>query len=339
MWLILAFVSATFLGFYDTSKKASLKGNAVLPVLFLNTVFSTLIFSPFLIDYIGGFGWFSGSFLDTVPFRPDFGGTQITDYQHLPETLFSPLAAQSFSNSLSHSTLSATIKAHLLVILKAFIVLSSWIFGYFGLKHLPLTIVGPINATRPVLVLLGAMILFGERLNAYQWVGVILAIGSVFLMSRASKKENIDFSKNKWIWCIGLATLMGVISGLYDKFIMKSLSPMFVQSWFNLYQMIIMAVICGLIWYPKRNQTTPFQWRWSILLISIFICIADFAYFSSLNNADSLISVVSLVRRSSVIISFICAVIFFKERNLKAKILDLILLLMGMAFIWIGTQY
>ena len=305
MWLILAFVSATMLGFYDTSKKASLKDNAVLPVLLLNTIFSTIIFSPFLVDYIGGFGWFNGTFLDTAPFSGD---------------------------------LSSTRKAHLLVILKAFIVLSSWICGYFGLKHLPLTIVGPINATRPVLVLVGAMLIFGERLNTYQWIGVLLAIASIFLMSRAGKKENIDFRSNKWIWCVGLATLMGVISGLYDKFIMKSLNPMFVQSWFNFYQMIIMTAICGLLWYPKRHQTTPFQWRWTIPLISIFICIGDFAYFTSLNDPDSLISVVSLVRRSSVIISFACAVIFFKERNLKAKLLDLALLLAGMAFIWIGTR-
>lgn len=305
MWLILAFVSATMLGFYDTSKKASLKDNAVLPVLLLNTIFSTIIFSPFLVDYIGGFGWFNGTFLDTAPFSGD---------------------------------LSSTRKAHLLVILKAFIVLSSWICGYFGLKHLPLTIVGPINATRPVLVLVGAMLIFGERLNTFQWIGVILAIASIFLMSRAGKKENIDFKSNKWIWCVGLATLMGVISGLYDKFIMKSLNPMFVQSWFNFYQMIIMTAICGLLWYPKRHQTTPFQWRWTIPLISIFICIGDFAYFTSLNDPDSLISVVSLVRRSSVIISFACAVIFFKERNLKAKLLDLALLLAGMAFIWIGTR-
>ena len=166
----------------------------------------------------------------------------------------------------------------------------------------------------------------------------MLAIASIFLMSRAGKKENIDFRSNKWIWCVGLATLMGVISGLYDKFIMKSLNPMFVQSWFNFYQMIIMTAICGFLWYPKRHQTTPFQWRWSIPLISIFICIGDFAYFTSLNDPDSLISVVSLVRRSSVIISFACAVIFFKERNLKAKLLDLALLLTGMAFIWIGTR-
>ena len=242
MWLALAFISATFLGFYDTSKKASLKDNAVLPVLFLNTVFSTLIFSPFLLDYIGGFGWFTDTFLDTA------------------------------------SGAESSLQAHLLVVLKAFIVLSSWICGYFGLKHLPLTIVGPINATRPVIVLVGAMLIFGERLNVCQWIGVLISLSSIFLMSRAGKKENIDFRSNRWIWCVAAATLMGAVSGLYDKHIMKSLSPMFVQSWFNLYQMIIMAVVCALMWYPRRHQTTPFHWSRAIPLISIFICLADFAY-------------------------------------------------------------
>ena len=80
MWLALAFVSAALLGFYDTSKKASLKDNAVLPVLLLNTIFSTLIFSPFLIDSIGGYGWFSGTFLDTAAFGHS---TQITEYQKI----------------------------------------------------------------------------------------------------------------------------------------------------------------------------------------------------------------------------------------------------------------
>ena len=341
MWLILAFVSATFLGLYDTSKKASLKDNAVLPVLLLNTIFSTIIFLPFLIDYVGGFGWFAGTFLDTAPFDTIDRGVQTALSQTLTKTACSPNAARTSHNLLSLNNLLSTqpeIKAHLLVVLKAFIVLSSWICGYFGLKHLPLTIVGPINATRPVLVLVGAMLIFGERLNAYQWVGVVLAIASIFLMSRAGKKENIDFKRNKWIWCVGLATLMGVISGLYDKHIMRSLNPMFVQSWFNFYQMIIMTFICAFLWYPKRHTTTPFTWRWTILLISLFICLGDFAYYTSLSDPDSLISVVSLVRRSSVIISFACAVIFFKERNLKAKLLDLAILLVGMAFIWMGTR-
>ena len=311
MWLILAFVSATFLGLYDTSKKASLKNNAVLPVLLLNTIFSTLIFSPFLTDYIAGTGWFDGTFLATDPYAAKEAGEMAG---------LSPL------------------RAHALVILKSFIVLSSWICGYFGLKHLPLTLVGPINATRPVLVLVGAMLIFGEKLNLYQWAGVLLTILSIYMMSRAGKKENIDFKSNKWIWCVAAATIMGAISGLYDKFIMKSLSPMFVQSWFNFYQMIIMTVICATLWYPKRNQTTPFHWSWAIPLISIFICIGDFAYFTSLNDPDSMISVVSLVRRSSVIVSFACAAIIFKERNLRAKAIDLLLILIGMGFIWIGSM-
>lgn len=308
MWLILAFVSATFLGFYDSSKKASLKGNAVLPVLLINTIISTVLFSPFLADYLFDLNWFRSGLLSTAPYGQD--------------------------NELLNGT---TLHAHLLVVLKAFIVLSSWICGYFGLKHLPLTIVGPINATRPVLVLVGAMLLFGERLNGYQWIGVLLSIFSIYMMSRAGKKENIDFKSNKWVWCVAAATILGAISGLYDKFIMKSLNPMFVQSWFNFYQMVIMTAVCGILWYPKRHQTTPFHWSWAIPLISIFICLADFAYYTSLHDADSMISVVSLVRRSSVIISFICGALIFKERNLRAKALDLALILLGMIFIWIGT--
>lgn len=295
MWLLLAFISATLLGLYDASKKAALKDNAVLPVLLLNTLFCTLIFSPSLLDSICGFGWFDENY-------------------------------------------NSTTKEHLMVILKAVIVLSSWICGYFGLKHLPLTIVGPINATRPVMVLVGAMLVFGERLNAYQWTGVILAIASIFMMSRAGKKEQIDFKSNKWIWCVTLAAVLGAISGLYDKYLMNRLNPLFVQSWFNLYQFIIMSVICGVIWCPTRHKTTPFRWNWAIPLISIFISLADFAYFTSLNDQSSMISVVSLVRRSSVIISFICGVLIFKERNIKAKILDLCLILLGMFFIWLGTE-
>ena len=237
------------------------------------------------------------------------------------------------------SYVTGNLKAHLLVIIKSVIVLTSWIAGYFGIKHIPITIVGPINATRPVLVLVGAMIFFGERLNWCQWVGVILSILSIYLMSRSSKKEKIDFTRNKWMLFVAIGTIMGAVSGLYDKFIMQELSPIFVQSWFNFYQMLIMTVICAVIWYPTRAKTTPFRWNWAIPLISIFICIGDFAYFTSLSEAESMISVVSLVRRSSVIISFICGVVIFKERNIKAKLFDLILILLGMAFIWMGTQH
>ncbi len=312
MWLALAFISAALLGLYDTSKKSALKDNAVLPVLFFNTLFATIIFSPFIISSISGAGWFSGSILDSSP------------YAGHPET------SGSGTGSLMH--------AHLLVIIKSLIVLASWIFGYFGIKHLPITIVGPINATRPVLVLIGAMLIFGERLNGLQWTGVILSMISLYMLSISSKKEQVDFVHNRWIWSVAAAAVIGAVSGLYDKYIMKELSPMFVQGWYNLYQCVIMAVICAILWYPNRKHTTPFHWSWAIPLISIFISAADFAYFSALNQPDAMISVVSLIRRGSVIVSFACGVIIFKEKNLRAKALDLLLIIIGMVFIYFGSR-
>ncbi len=303
MWLTLAFLSAALLGFYDSFKKKSLSGNAVLPVLFLNTLICSLIFLPLvLVSYCG-------TALDGTIFKVgDFGGWQVQKW----------------------------------ILLKSCIVLSSWVLGYFGMKHLPLTIVGPINATRPVMVLLGAMLLFGERLNALQWAGVLLAVVSFFMLSRSGKKEGIDFRHNIWIYAIVGAALLGAASGLYDKFLMNpeglALDKMTVQSWFNIYQCGMMGAMMLLIWYPRRKKTTPFKWRWSIVFISIFLTAADFVYFYALSLPGAMISIVSMVRRGSVVVSFLFAALVFKEKNLRSKAVDLALVLLGMVLLFFGSR-
>ena len=299
MWLTLAFTSAALLGLYDAAKKQALTDNAVLPVLLLNTLFSTLFFVPAIVSSECGLGWFDGTLLDCEP---------------------------------------GTAQAHGLVVLKSAIVLTSWIFGYFGIKHLPITIVGPINATRPVMVLVGAMLLFGERLNGYQWVGVALALLSLFLLSRSGRREGVDFAHNVWILCIAAAAVMGAVSGLYDKYIMARLDPVFVQSWYNFYQLLMMGTVVGLLWWPRRRTTTPFHWSWAIPLISIFLSLADFAYLTALGEEGAMISVVSMVRRGSVVVSFCCGALLFHERNLRAKALDLLFILVGMFFLWLGSR-
>ena len=298
MWLLLAFCSAALLGFYDVFKKKSLVDNAVLPVLGLNTLFSSLIFLPFILC-----SHFKPELLqDTLFFVPDAGW-----------------------------------EVHRLIIVKSLIVLSSWIFGYFGMKHLPITIVGPINATRPVMTLIGAMLIFGERLNIYQWIGVILAITSFFLLSRTGKKEGVEFTNNKWILFIVLAAVLGTVSGLYDKYLMGQLNNMVVQSWYNIYQLFLMGGVLFFLWFPRRKTTTPFHWSWCIIFISIFLSAADFAYFYALSQEGAMISIVSMVRRSSVLVSFMFGAMVFHEKNLKSKAVDLILVFISMIFLYLGN--
>ena len=305
MWLLLAFLSATLLGFYDSFKKESLRDNAVIPVLFLNTLFASLIFLPFIILS------YNTTVLDGSIFHVASGGWH----------------------------------EHKYIIGKSIIVLSSWISGYFGMKHLPLTIVGPINATRPVMVLVGALLVFGERLNVYQWIGVALAVASFFMLSRSGKKEGIDFKHDKWIYFIVLAAVLGAVSGLYDKYLMApaesggvGLNSMMVQSWYNIYQCFMMLVMLLIIWYPKRKSSTSFHWHWGIILISVFLSAADFVYFYALSFPDAMISIVSMVRRGSVIVSFLFGAMMLHEKNLKSKMVDLLLVLLGMVFLYIGTK-
>ena len=302
MWVLFAFVSSVFLGFYDISKKKSLNDNAVLTVLFFNTVFCALIFIPVV---------YLSSVFPTV----------------LRGTLFNASLCDYFTDIEQY-------KAHILVIIKSFIVLSSWILGYYSLKHLPITIAGPINALRPVVILLGAILLFDEKLNIIQWSGIIISILSLFLLSLSSKKEGIYFFNNKWIYILFGAVFMGAISGLYDKYIMNQLPPLFVQSWFNIYQVPIMGTVLLIM---NRFTTSKFYWKWWIPFISIFISIADFAYFYSLSSEGALISVVSMIRRGSVIISFTAGAILFKEKNLKYKAVDLILIIIGLILLCWGS--
>lgn len=286
MWWMLAFLSAALLGGYDSFKKISLKDNPVIPVLFLNTLISAAIFSPFL-------------------FTTGFGGWDVQRY----------------------------------ILLKSALVLSSWIAGYFAMKNLPLTLVGPVNATRPVLVLLGAIFLFGEKLNTLQWAGVLLAMVAYFLMRISGKKEGFG-AGNKWIVCLILAVFLGAASGLYDKYLMSpaylGLNRLQVLAWYTLYQAGMMGIALAVS--SRTSRARPLKWKWSIPLISIFLCGADFVYMKALSQPDALIAVVSMIRRGSVLVSFAIGVLVLKERNIRSKALDLVLLLLSMVLLYLGSK-
>lgn len=302
------------LGCYDVFKKLSLKDNAVIPVLLLNTVFCSCIFLPLVVLSAQG--------------------------EISPDSIF-------YIPPIDDQTI------HIYIIIKSAIVLMSWICAYYGLKHLPLTIASPINATRPILVLVGAIYLFGEKLNLWQWAGVTVSIIAFGLISRSGKKEGISLKHSVWIWMVIAGTIFGAISGLYDKFLVgnpdgggllgiwpnRGFNKMIIQSWYNFYQVLMMGIVCLICWAPRKHREKhPFHWKWQIPLISVFLSVADFCYFYALSYPDALISVTSLVRRSSVIVGFLCGWLLFKEKNIKSKAIDLLCVVIAMILLWIGSQ-
>ncbi len=296
MWMYLGLLAALFLGLHNLCKKHAVQGNEVFPVL-LGTVTSGFLFVL--------------SFYVLARFFPDYAAENGYNFQNI------------------------SWQTHGFIFIKSAIMAASWILAYQALKHLPLTIVTPIRSAGPFFTLIGAMIIYKESPNLYQWVGFFVIIFSVILYSRIGKKEGIIFKSNKWIFAIIGATFLGASSGLYDKFLIQNLSlnPQTLQFWFCLYTILILLVILTITWFPYAEKRKAFKFRWSIIAVGVLLQAADYFYFKALQDPEALIMLLSAIKRSQLIIAVVIGGIIFKEKNKRQKLIPLTGILIGVFLI------
>ena len=308
-WVILAFLSALCLGFYDISKKVALRDNSVVDVLTASVLVSSgILVVPLLLSR----------------FAPEM--TEATMF-YVPEM---------------------DLEGHLMTILKSAIVLSSWLCAYVALKHLPISIVSPWQATRPMWTLIGALLIFGERLNSWQWIGVVLAIGSIFVFSFFNRPAGVSPRKSlrglakqpeaRYYVALAFAIIIGACSGLYDKYIMRLYDHNAVQVYYTLYQAVMMLVFCY-IHHRRHPSDRGFHITniWPVALISIFLVLSDNVYMLALQDPDSMIAIVSTIRRGGTVIGFGYGLIFLKEKDPIKKILCMAGIVTGLICLAIGS--
>ncbi|MEO0414234.1 MAG: EamA family transporter [Verrucomicrobiota bacterium] len=224
---------------------------------------------------------------------------------------------------------------HGYLLAKSLLVSFSWVFGYFALKHLPLSTAGPIRSTGPLWTVLIAVLLVGEKPSLNQWIGVGIILVAFYAFSLVGKLDGNDFRKNIWVWYMVAATVLGACSSIYDKFLLQSvgIAPSTVQAWFSVYLAGIFLPIY-LLWRRGIWKTGRFEWRWSIPLIGIGLLVADILYFTAVSDPDALISIVSPLRRMSVLVTFFGGVILLKERTYVGwKIACLAVMLAGVVIL------
>ena len=240
MWLVLTFISATFIGIYEVAKKFAVKDNEVWLVLFFTSLSAAIIYAPFIVL----------SQLQLLP--PDF-------------MLFVP---------------TMTGKEHGLVLLKTSLVLCSWVLSYFALKHLPITIAAPIRSTSPLWTILGALLIYRESLSGQQWLGVVVTLGFFFMFSQAGKAEGVNFRTNKWVGLALLAAMFSSSSALFDKHLIRNIDKIAVQAYFTLYQVLLLAPVVFVIRRTAPPSTSfQWRWAIPIvavflLLADVFYCSA-----------------------------------------------------------------
>ena len=296
MWMYLGLLAALFLGLHNLCKKHAVQGNEVFPVLFGTISSGFLLLLPFYLASV---------------FYPDY----------MQKIGF-------YVTSISWST-------HGFIIIKSMIMAASWVLAYQALKHLPITIVTPIRSAGPFFTFIGAIFIYQEKPNLYQWIGFFVIILSVLLYSRIGKKEGIIFKRNKWIFAIIGATFLGASSGLYDKFLIQNLTlnPQTLQFWFCFYTVLILFIILLITWFPYAAKRNAFKFRWSIPAVGILLQTADYFYFKALQDTDALIMLLSAIKRSQLIIAVVIGGLIFKEQNKRKKLVPLFGILLGVFLI------
>lgn len=249
------------------------------------------------------------------------------------------LSATAFTAVFLSPFLSAgSLMDHLSLVLKAFLVSTSWVSGLIAMKHLPLTTVSTIKASRPMFVVIFSILLFGERLNLVQWLGIAIVMTALFMSARSKRHDTDQTTSAKGMTCMVISVISGSASALYDKFILQHLEPLFVQSWTNIYITILLAIVILVRYLADKEHFERFTWDWRIPLIAVLITVSDALYFYSVKDPDALLSVISMIRRSSVVITFVFGALMFKEGHIKDKVVDLVLMMVGVTLLLFGTQ-
>ena len=224
----------------------------------------------------------------------------------------------------------------LLAAIKSVIVATSWVFTFYALRTLPITIATPIRASAPALVFIAAFFLYGEIPSWIQAIGMLAVCGGYFAFSWAGKHEGIDFFRNKAVWSAIAGAGFSALSSIWDKYVfqVRAMPVETVQFFFQVGLVCVYALILS----GQRLLKLPhdrFEFRFTIPFVGILLAAADWLYFKGLAVPEAPISVGSLLRRFSVVITFVLGARFFHETNLKRKALALAAILVGVILLCI----
>ena len=221
-----------------------------------------------------------------------------------------------------------------LAAIKSVIVATSWVFTFYALRTLPITLATPIRASAPAIVFVAAFFLYGEVPSWIQALGMLAVFGGYWAFSWAGKHEGIDFFRNRAVWCAIAGACFSALSSIWDKYVFQvQAAPVeTVQFFFQ----VGLVVVYALILSGQRLLKLPhdrFEFRPTIPFVGILLAAADWLYFRGLAIPDVPISVGSLLRRFSVVITFVLGAKFFHETNLRRKGLALAAILVGVVLL------
>lgn len=297
-WIYLGLLAGLVLGTYDFLTKLALKEKTVLEVVFWCSVLGAVLWLPFL---CAPAEWSAAlRVAGLAPQRLDTG-------------------------------------QQMALLPKSVMMVATWILSYYSVKFLPLSISAGVRASGPLWTALGAVLFLSESLNWWQWLGLAVSMGSYYLFSLIGKQEGIHFSRNGWVLSMLMATLLSSANALYDKHILATLHMDLaaVQAYSAVQRGGIALLL--LPWVFRELEIMSLLRRnWAVPAIAFAYVLAEYIYLAAVQQEGALISVISVLRRTNLVMVFALSTLFFRENNIQRKTLAIAGVLLGIVLTIMG---
>ena len=290
MWIFLVFVYGIIKGLKKICKKKSLEKNSVTEVLLVYTFLSLLICTPQIPNAVG-----------------------------------------------------LTVNQYLWVALKSFVIFIAWMAGFKAIKKLPISLCGVLDLSRVLFASLLGVVVLGEKITFFKGIGLLfVSVGLLFLKfnpflkrdrvsssesnSIAITEEQKKSSNTFFIFLAFLSCILNAVSGLLDKILMKEMNSSQLQFWYTFF-LVVYYSIYVLVRRVKINKGIWKNiWVW---FLAVGIIVMDKALFIANGYPESQVTIMTMIKQSSVIIAILSGKFIFREKNILQKMICAAIIIIG----------
>lgn len=257
----------------------------------------------------------------------------------------------------------------LIVALKSFCIFLAWIFGFNSLQHIPVSLYGLLDLSRVLFSTLLGLVVLNEPMGLGEFLGCgLVCFGLLALrFNPRSKKSKPDEADNKiektatiFIVFSLLSAFLNGVSGTMDKLIMSrtTITDGHLQFWYMLFLVLyylILVLVCRIRNNIKSRQlmkagenstggsgnTSSISYQMStfnlkdalknywIYILAVLFVIADRCLFIANADAESKVTVMTLIKQSCCIVTIIAGRLIFHEKNILRKLICAVIIITG----------
>lgn len=220
-----------------------------------------------------------------------------------------------------------TISQFVMMFVKSSVVFLAWICSFTSVKHMPISYTGIVDMSSVGFSTIFALIFLNEKMTLLSTIGFFLVIAGVFLVNlqKSNKSEGV---KPVYVILMLLSCLFNSTSSLIDKISMKQMTSAQVQFWFMLFLTVFYFIFLIASQGKNINVKAVVKNKYLCILSIIFV-IGDRALFMANANPESKVTLMTLIKQSTVFVTVLLGKLVFKEKNIRYKLLCAFIVISG----------